>query len=135
MPAHHWVVPGVGAAVGFVTGGVPGAAAGAAAGRALVSQQGQSHANVNYLDVQGGPPPPFFTPGAPDIDIQGQGFPPGTKLEVDPVTGVVTVSKRRRRRKRLLTCQDKADIAFLRGQLGGGEMGRTAISSLLSRCG
>jgi len=88
-----------------------------------------------FLDVQGGPPTLFFAPGAKDIDIVGQGFPPGTKLEVDPITGEVKVVKRRRRRKRLLTCQDKADIAFLRGQLGGGEMGRTAISSLLSRCG
>lgn len=44
--------------------------------------------------------------------------------------------KRRRRRRRLLTCSDKADIAFLHGQLGGGALGRAAISSLLSRrCG
>lgn len=44
--------------------------------------------------------------------------------------------KRRRRRRRLLTCSDKADIAFLHGQLGGGQLGRAAISSLLSRrCG
>jgi hypothetical protein len=44
--------------------------------------------------------------------------------------------KTRRRRRRLLTCGDKADIAFLHGQLGGGALGRAAISSLLSRrCG
>lgn len=43
--------------------------------------------------------------------------------------------KRRRRRKRMLTCSDKSDIAFLRGQLGGGELGRAAITALLSRCG
>ena len=44
--------------------------------------------------------------------------------------------RKRRRRRRLLTCSDKADIAFLHGQLGGGQLGRAAISSLLSRrCG
>lgn len=43
---------------------------------------------------------------------------------------------RRRRRRKLLTCGDKADIAFLYGQLGGGQLGRSAISALLSRrCG
>lgn len=39
----------------------------------------------------------------------------------------------RRRRRRLLTASDKADIAFLRGSLGGGELGRAAISAVLSR--
>ena len=44
--------------------------------------------------------------------------------------------KKRRRRRRLLTCSDKADIAFLHGQLGGGALGKAAISTLLSRrCG
>lgn len=41
--------------------------------------------------------------------------------------------RRRRRRRRLLTAQDKADIAFLHGQLGSGQLGRAAISALLSR--
>ena len=42
------------------------------------------------------------------------------------------VHRRRRRRKRL-TASDKADIAFITGTLGKGEMGRTAIAALLSR--
>lgn len=41
--------------------------------------------------------------------------------------------RKRRRRRKLLTCGDKADIAFLHGNLGGGQLGRAAISSLLSR--
>ncbi len=41
--------------------------------------------------------------------------------------------KTRRRRRKLLTCGDKADIAFLHGQLGGGQLGRAAISALLAR--
>lgn len=41
--------------------------------------------------------------------------------------------KRRRRRRRLLTVTDKADIAFIIGQLGQGQLARAAISSLLSR--
>lgn len=40
---------------------------------------------------------------------------------------------KRNRRKRLLTCSDKSDIAFLHGQLGSGALGKAAISSLLSR--
>lgn len=44
--------------------------------------------------------------------------------------------KKRRRRRRMLTCSDKADIAFLRGTLGGGELGKSAITAMLtSRCG
>jgi len=76
----------------------------------------------------------LFTEGA-DIDILSQGFPPGTKLEVDPATGEIRIVKRRRRRKRLLTCGDKADIAFLTGTLGKGQLAQGAITSLLSKCG
>ena len=44
--------------------------------------------------------------------------------------------RKRRRRRRLLTCSDKADIAYLIGQLGQGQLGKAAISALLSRrCG
>lgn len=42
--------------------------------------------------------------------------------------------KTRRRRKRLLTCGDKADISFLTGTLGKGEMAKAAISAVLARC-
>lgn len=50
--------------------------------------------------------------------------------------GMVPQRRRRRRRRKLLTCSDKADIAFLHGQLGSGQLGRAAISALLSRrCG
>lgn len=43
------------------------------------------------------------------------------------------VRPKRHRRKRLLTCGDKSDIAFLHGQLGSGALGKAAISALLSR--
>ncbi len=42
--------------------------------------------------------------------------------------------KTRRRRKRMLTCSDKADLAFLIGQLGKGAAGTSAVSALLSKC-
>ncbi len=59
----------------------------------------------------------------------GPRLPPGY---VDPTC---PPPKRRRRRRRMLTCSDKADIAFLHGQLGSGNLGRSAISSLIaSRC-
>lgn len=57
------------------------------------------------------------------------GIPPG--LEVN-AQGFLVRHKRRRRR-RLLTCQDKADIAFIVGTLGKGQLASTAISSLLCR--
>jgi len=69
------------------------------------------------------------------IGIDSQGLPPGTKFEIDSKTGEIVIIKRRRRRKRLLTCGDKSDIAFLTGTLGKGQMGQTAVSALLSRCG
>ncbi len=40
--------------------------------------------------------------------------------------------KSRRRRRRMLTCSDKADIAFLTATLGKGEMAKSAIGSLLA---
>ncbi len=40
--------------------------------------------------------------------------------------------KTRRRRRRMLTCSDKADIAFLTATLGKGEMAKSAIGSLLA---
>ena len=75
-----------------------------------------------------------FPVGA-DIKIESQGLPQGTRFEVDPVTGEITILKRRRRRKRLLTCSDKADIAFLTGTLGKGALAQGAITSVLSKCG
>ncbi len=77
---------------------------------------------------------PTFRPGAA-IEIEGQGLAPGTQFKVDPVSGELVIVKRRRRRKRLLTCSDKADIAFLTGTLGKGALAQGAITSVLSKCG
>lgn len=70
-----------------------------------------------------------FTPGA-EIEVVAT----EDELIVGPDGQFVTKSKRRRRRRRLLTCGDKADIAFLKGTLGSGTMGQTAISAVLARC-
>lgn len=68
-------------------------------------------------------------------------FPTGSAIEIVPSTrfdllpdGTIRLVKRRKRRKRLLTCSDRADIAFLTGTLGKGAMGQSAVTSLLSRC-
>ena len=58
----------------------------------------------------------------------------GTKADIDPETGEITEKPRRRRRRRLLTCADRADITFITATLGKGEIAKTAIASLLSRC-
>jgi len=63
--------------------------------------------------------------------IVGATFPEGADIQIDPTIG--PARRTRRRRRKLLTCSDKADIAFLYGQLGGGQLGKAAISSLLSR--
>lgn len=55
----------------------------------------------------------------------------GPEYDVQPYQAAV--GGRRRRRRRLLTASDKADIAFITGTLGKGEMGKAAIASLLSR--
>ncbi len=72
---------------------------------------------------------------------QGTFFEQGADVEVVSddefafVNGeVVRRKKRRRRRRRLLTCGDKADIAFLKGTLGQGAMAQTAIAAVMARC-
>ena len=77
---------------------------------------------------------PFGDPGLPPIRIM-PGSAEAQKFEFDPLTGEVSLKKTRRRRKRLLTCSDKADIAFLTGTLGKGALAQTAITSVLARCG
>jgi len=60
--------------------------------------------------------------------------PPGSHIAVDKCTGEIFCKKTRKRRKRLLTCSDKADIAFIIGQLGKGATSQSAISAMLARC-
>lgn len=73
-------------------------------------------------------------------DFEGRGngdpnCPPKDKYwKVDSCTGQLVPVTRRRRRKRLLSCSDKADLAFLVGTLGKGSIASTAISSLLAKC-
>jgi hypothetical protein len=55
-------------------------------------------------------------------------------LEQNPITGEITEKPKRRRRRRLLTCSDRADIAFITGVLGKGQSGQAAIATLLARC-
>lgn len=96
----------------------------------------QKKKTPTYLNLNGGggatgswaaPTLPRMPEGA-DIDIVAS-----TEYELDPVTGEIKPKCKRRRRRRLLTASDKSDIAFLRGTLGGGELGRAAISAVLSR--
>ncbi len=42
--------------------------------------------------------------------------------------------KTRRRRKRMLTCTDKADIGFIMGTMGKSDMAKSAIAALIARC-
>lgn len=57
------------------------------------------------------------------------------RYRLNPATGKWEVAGkcRRRRRRRLLTASDKADLAFIIGQMGSGQLGKAAVSSLLSR--
>lgn len=77
-------------------------------------------AGKGYLVRGGVSSTPTFEEGA-EIDVMSQ-------AEAKQYAG-----RRRRRRRRLLTSSDKSDIAFLHGQLGSGQLGRAAISALLSR--
>ncbi len=74
-----------------------------------------------------------------DIEIvpnmKNGGCPPGSRIAVDDCTGEIYCKKTRKRRKRLLSCSDKADIAFVVGTLGKGSLAQTAIASLIARCG
>jgi len=88
-----------------------------------------------------------FTPGA-DIEIlsneeaRAAGIPTtpvstngNPHFRRDPCTGKLVLVKKRRRRKRMLSCSDKADMAFVIGQLGKGQLASTTISALIARCG
>ncbi len=131
MPIHT-TIPGRILAGAAAASGVPG-----------VSQAGQvllADAGIRALQTR---TPPGFDPTveigpigplSPNGTADG-GLGPGARFRIDKCTGQLVLIKPRSRRKRLLTCQDKADIAFVTGTLGKGEMGKTAISSLLSRCG
>ena len=66
-------------------------------------------------------------------DIYSTTVPTRAQLGVHPHPHPHGLVHRRRRRRKLLTASDKADIAFITGTLGKGEMGRTAIAALLSR--
>jgi len=57
----------------------------------------------------------------------------GVVLEIDPKSGRLRKRIRRRRRRKLLTASDKADIAYLVGVLGTGQLGKAAVTALLSR--
>ncbi len=72
--------------------------------------------------------------GAPSLNGNGV-CPPGFQVAADACTGEIFCKKTKKRRKRLLTCGDKADIAFVIGTLGKGQIAQTAIASLLARCG
>lgn len=117
MPANPVFVPGV----GYVT-------------PSQQIQQGQMVPNQNFLGLStatlgslaGG-----VLANAIKGYVQGGTFPEGSPIDIVPTVG----PKRRRRRRKLLTCSDKSDIAYLVGQLGTGQLGRSAISSLLSRRG
>ena len=47
---------------------------------------------------------------------------------------VESARPKRRRRRRMLTCQDREDILFLKNTLGSGELGKSAIAALLAGC-
>ena len=63
-----------------------------------------------------------------------QGVEPGAAARQAEMAVEEARPRGRRRRKRMLTCQDKEDIQFIIGVLGKGEMGKTAVAALLAGC-
>ena len=80
-------------------------------------------------------------PALPDTSTSQNGLPGEAGEDMNIPKGYYVndrgeLKKRRYRRRKLLTCGDKADIAFIVGQVGTGAMGKAAVSALLSRrCG
>jgi len=85
--------------------------------------------------------PDWQGPSLPDTSVGTNGLPGGIESDMQIPKGYYIndkgeLKKRRYRRRKLLTCGDKADIAFIVGQVGTGAMGKAAVSALLSRrCG
>jgi len=94
-----------------LTGGEPGMAAGSS-----TAQRGVAARNGSINGGAGG-----------SLAING------AVLEIDPKSGRLRKRMRRRRRRRLLTASDKADIAYLVGVLGTGQLGKAAVTAVLSR--
>ncbi len=100
--------------------------------------RGRAEAGTQFVNnpfesqVPGASAPPIQI--NPTMGSDGQ-CPPGSHIAVDKCSGMLYCAKNRKRRKRLLTCSDKADIAFITGTLGKGALAQTAIASLLAKCG
>lgn len=83
----------------------------------------------------------YFEPGTSNVQItsgvrvgaEGE-CPPGYSIALNKCSGELYCKKNRKRRKKMLTCGDRADIAFVVGQLGKGAAGQAAVSALLTRC-
>lgn len=124
MAGHSFFWRGVRYVAQGVATGVGGPIGGQAVGAGFdyVNKQMRDRTGGSSTATEGG----MFEEGA-DIEIlseaqaRAMGLPMGNG------------QRRRRRRRKLLTCGDKADIAFLHGNLGGGQLGRSAISAVLSR--
>lgn len=124
MAIHGFIYQGVKySAIGAATlsGGLVGGAAVAAGFSAMDSRLGRQQGPLNGSSTA----------------TEGSMFPEGENIEILSQSQAralgITNGHRRRRRRKLLTCGDKADIAFLHGNLGGGQLGRSAISAVLSR--
>ncbi len=119
------------------------------AGAAIINRvagggNGGGQGNLSPLEIAAGlidtGSGPFGTPGPP-IQIvpggsgNGTSFNSEARFKIDPCTGQMVEIKKRRRRKRLLTCGDKADIGFVIGQMGKGQLASSTVSSMLARCG
>jgi len=102
--------------------------------KALKKKKKRGSANIRALAGLDAPPPTRGATFPVGADIQ---IIPDTEFDLDPLTGEVTQSpekRRRRRRRRMLTCADRADIAFVVGILGKGQAGSSAVTQLMSRC-
>jgi len=77
---------------------------------------------TGFVPIPGGSPG-FNTPVTPAVEK-------GVEYIVDPVTGVCTKKKKtRRRRPRLATASDIADLSALESVLGKGQMLKTWIAT------
>lgn len=110
------------------------------AGSAYVGQQFLGASSATIGGILGGAAARLiknYAAGSSSNRTTGGTFDVGSDIEITDQHGRVIVDnvgpRRRRRRRRLLTAADKADIAFLVGQLGTGQAGKAAISSLLAR--
>lgn len=129
MPFHHVIV---GTAISWAANAVYDAATGGGNQDVINNDPWMTETGAGPGHrPENGPPPGGPSPGTNGSCVKT----PTNYLRWDKCGQKWVYTGRRRRRRRMLTAGDRNDITFLKGILGGGQLGQAAITSAMTRGG